>query len=113
MGGEREEIFKKISNELADVIPDGRVRETILALINIIEEDVEIIRQLKEEIQRLRDENSRLKRLAHIHMALLHSKQILSLVHIVCLKSHPRLCEYSFSVLEGLAKVMFLSVQRN
>ncbi len=61
MGGEREEIFKKISNELADVIPDGRVRETILALINIIEEDVEIIRQLKEEIQRLRDENSRLK----------------------------------------------------
>jgi len=61
MGREREEILKKLSNELADEIPDGPIKETILALLNMIEEDAEMIRQLKEEVQRLRDENNRLK----------------------------------------------------
>ena len=37
------------------------VREAILAIFNIIEQDAETIRQLRKEIQRLRDENNRLK----------------------------------------------------
>jgi len=37
------------------------VRNVIILLLNIIEEDTRIIQELKEEIQRLRDENNRLK----------------------------------------------------
>ena len=61
MGGEREEIFKKLAEVLKAGIRDEGVREAILALFNIIEQDAETIRQLREEIQRLRDENNRLK----------------------------------------------------
>jgi len=61
MGGEREEIFKKLTEVLKAGIRDEGVREAILALFNIIEQDAETIRQLREEIQRLRDENNRLK----------------------------------------------------
>ncbi len=61
MGGEREEIFKKLAEVLKAGIRDEGVRGAILALFNIIEQDAETIRQLREEIQRLRDENNRLQ----------------------------------------------------
>ena len=60
MSLDRKEIFEKLGKEL-EKFTDKAVRETILFLFNITEEDAQIIQGLKEEIQRLRDENNRLK----------------------------------------------------
>ena len=60
MSLDRKEILEKLSKEL-DKFTDQAVKETILILFNIIEEDAQIIQGLKEENQRLRDENNRLK----------------------------------------------------
>ncbi|MBA7535555.1 hypothetical protein ES705_27813 [subsurface metagenome] len=49
MGGEREEIFKKLSNELADEIPNGPIKETFLALLNMIEKDAEMNKAAEKE----------------------------------------------------------------
>ena len=62
MGGEREEILRNLSNELAAGMGDeAAARKAILALFRIIEEDAERIRRLQEEVQRLRDEINGLK----------------------------------------------------
>jgi len=60
MSPDRKEILEKLSKEL-DKFTSQAVKETILILFNIIEEDARIIQELKEENQRLRDENNRLK----------------------------------------------------
>ena len=60
MGGDKKEILTRLSNELARIQDEG-VREALLAVLNLIEQDAETIRQLREENQRLRDEVSRLK----------------------------------------------------
>jgi len=44
-----------------DTIQDEKIKETIHALLNLIESQVASIRSHQEEIQRLRDENNRLK----------------------------------------------------
>ena len=44
-----------------DTIQDEKIKETIQALFNLIENQAASIRSLQEEIQRLRDENNRLK----------------------------------------------------
>jgi hypothetical protein len=60
MGGDKKEILTQLSKALAG-IQDERIREVLLAVLNVIEQDAETIRQLREENQRLRDEVSRLK----------------------------------------------------
>ena len=44
-----------------DTIQDEKIKETIQALFNLIENQAASIRNLQEENQRLRDENNRLK----------------------------------------------------
>ena len=61
MGGDRGEILRNISLDLAAGVRDDAARRSILALLRVVEIDAETIRQLKEENQRLRDENNRLK----------------------------------------------------
>ena len=60
MGGDRKEILAALSKELARIADEG-LREALLAVLNLIEQDAETIRELREEIQRLRDEVNRLK----------------------------------------------------
>jgi len=61
MGGDKKEILERVSKALATGVGDEGVKEALLVLFNVIEQDAETIRQLREENQRLRDEVSRLR----------------------------------------------------
>ena len=61
MGGDRQKILKRLSDALRTGIRDSGIKKAILALFNIIEQDAETIRKLKEEVQELRDEVNLLK----------------------------------------------------
>jgi hypothetical protein len=60
MSIDRKEILEKVSVELEN-IADKSVRNIIVLLFNIIEEDTRILQELKEENQKLRDEINRLR----------------------------------------------------
>ena len=61
MDGNRQKILKRLSNVLLAGIRDKGIVKAILALFNIIEQDAETIRKLKEEVQKFRDEVNLLK----------------------------------------------------
>ena len=46
MGGDKKEILTQLSKALAG-IQDERIREVLLAVLNVIEQDAETIRQLR------------------------------------------------------------------
>ena len=46
MGGDKKEILEKLSKELAGIADEG-VREALLAVLNVIEQDAETIRQFR------------------------------------------------------------------
>ena len=58
MSIDRKEILEKVIVELEN-IADKSVRNIIILLFNIIEEDTRILQELKEENQKLRDEINR------------------------------------------------------